>query len=91
MSNVATVEAEMAWLGDSDDRVARAIVLENYGLHKIHEITCRAIEAVEAQGRDAWPSRPLTPRIRVLMRHEHHSDRAFGHGGGSRQAGRRSW
>lgn len=53
MSNVATVEAEMAWLGDSDDRVARAIVLENDGLHNGHEITGRAIEAVEAQGRDA--------------------------------------
>jgi hypothetical protein len=52
MPIIAEIERETAWLGD--ERAARALVLENDGLHNGHEITGRAIEAVEAaQGADA--------------------------------------
>jgi hypothetical protein len=45
MSTVTTVEAERAWLGDSDDRVARALVRENDGLHNRTAVALRAAEA----------------------------------------------
>jgi hypothetical protein len=52
--SIAAIEREAAWLG-GDERAAKALVMENDGLHNGHEITGRAIEAVEAedQGRDA--------------------------------------
>ena len=46
MSITAEIEREAAWLGD--ERAARALVLENDGLHNSNQITGRAIEAVEA-------------------------------------------
>lgn len=56
MPIIAEIEAEAAFLGD--ERAARALVLENDGLHNSHEITGRAIEAhdlaeAQPQGADA--------------------------------------
>jgi hypothetical protein len=56
MPIMAEIETEVAFLGD--ERAARALVLENDGLHNSHEVTGRAIEAhdlaeVRAEGVDA--------------------------------------
>jgi len=43
MPIMADIEAEAVWLGD--ERAARALVMENDGLHNSNEITGRGIEA----------------------------------------------
>ena len=45
MSTATAVEAEAVFLGDGDDRVAKAIVRENDGLHNESAVTLRAAEA----------------------------------------------